>query len=127
MKKLRGFLSIVIFSSTCGQAANIHLLKSTPADGSVTDTAPSAFVLEFSERVKLHDLYLKRDDEKRATSIRNLPYAEATAFTVPAPSLTSGGYVLEWKVFTDDSKALTGSIRFTVSGGKVATTLSTAP
>ena len=124
MKKLLGFLSIAIFTSIAAQAADLRILKSTPADGSVTDTPPSAFVLEFSERVQLHNLYLKRDDEKRGKSVSNLPQADATAFTIPAPSLTSGGYVLEWQVFTRDSRALRGSVRFTVSGGQPRTTLS---
>jgi len=35
--------------------------------------------------------------------------------TIPAPSLTAGHYVLEWSVFTHDSIALSGRIRFTVS------------
>ena len=124
MKKLLGLFSIAILSSTSGHAADMHLLKSTPADGSVTDTPPSAFVLEFSERVKLHDVSLKKDDEKHARSVSNVPYAEATAFTIPAPSLTSGGYILEWRVFTRDLKALSGRVRFTISGGQPGATVS---
>ena len=124
MNKLLGFFSVAIFVCTCGQAAPMQLLKSTPADGTVTDKSPSAFVLEFSERVKLHDLYVRRDGEKRATPVSNLPYAEAAAFTIAAPSLTSGGYVLEWRVFTHDFKALTGRVRFTVAGEQMATTSS---
>jgi methionine-rich copper-binding protein CopC len=124
MKRLLGFLAIAIFSSTCGQAANIQLLKSTPANGGVADTPLSAFVLQFSDEVQLHSLQLKRDDQKRAESVGNLPHKEAAAFTIPAPSLTSGGYVLEWEVFTRDSRALRGSVRFTVSGAQVRSTLS---
>lgn len=124
MKKLIGFLSLAILWSACGQAG--ELLESTPANGSVTDKAPTAFVLAFSEKVKLHELYLKRDDEKRWTSVSNLPYREATSFTVPAPSLTKGGYTLEWTVFTENSKALTGRVRFTVSPEQLGSTLSSA-
>ena len=125
MNKLLGFLSVAIFATTSGQAAPMQLLKSTPADGTVTDKPPSAFVLQFSERVKLHDLWLKRDGEKRAKAVSNLPYNAATDFTIPVPSLTPGGYILEWRVFTD-SKALTGRIRFTVAGGQLAATPSPA-
>jgi len=126
MNKRLGFLASVIFSSTCGQAANIHLLKSTPADGSVADTAPSAFVLQFSEPVQLHTLYLKRDDETHPKQVSNLPHADAAAFSIPAPSLTSGGYILEWVVFTRESTVLRGSVRFTVSAAQVRTTESSA-
>jgi methionine-rich copper-binding protein CopC len=126
MKRLLAFLSIAIFSSTGAQAANIQLLKSAPADGSVADTPLPAFVLQFSDEVQLHSLQLRRDDQKRAESVGNLPHKQAAAFTIPAPSLTSGGYVLEWEVFTRDSRALRGSVRFTVSGGQLKSTLSSA-
>ena len=125
MKKLVGSLSLAILWSTCGQAAEM-LLESTPANGSVTDKPPSAFVLEFSQKVKLHELSVKRDDEKRAKSVSNLPYKEATAFTIPAPSLAPGSYILEWEVFTQDSKALTGRVRFTVSAEQLGSTISSA-
>jgi hypothetical protein len=66
----------------------------------------------------------RRDNQKRVESVSNLPHKEATAFTIPAPSLASGGYVLEWEVFTRGSTALRGSVRFTVSGGQLRSTLS---
>ena len=125
MKKLMGLVSLAILWSTCGQAGEL-LLESTPANGSVSNKPPSAFVLAFSERVKLHELFLKRDDEKRWTPVSNLPYREATSFTVPAPTLTTGGYVLEWTVFTESSKALTGRVRFSVSSEQLGSTLSSA-
>ena len=37
-----------------------------------------------------------------------------------APSLSPGHYVLEWRVFTDESTALSGRVRFTVSTDGVA-------
>lgn len=123
MNKLAGILSLAILWSICGQAAEM-LLKSTPADGSVADKAPSAFVLEFSDRVTLRELFLKRDDQKRWTAVSNLPRKEATAFTVPAPVLAAGGYTLEWRAFVGDSKALTGRVRFTVSAQQLGSTLS---
>lgn len=125
MKKFVGFLSLAILWSTGGQAADM-LLKSTPADGSVTDKPPSQFVLEFSETVKLHDLFLIKDDDKHRKSVSNLPYKDAMAFTVAAPSLTAGGYTLEWTVFTQHSRAVTGRVRFTVSGQQLGSTLSPA-
>lgn len=124
MKKLLGFFSIAILSSTYAHAADMQLLRSTPANGSVADAPPSAFVLEFSERVKLHDLTVKRDDEKHPKPVNNVPSAQATTFTIPAPSLTSGSYILEWRVFTQNLTAITGRVRFTVSGAQLGTTLS---
>ena len=114
MKKLAALISLAILWSTCGQAAAV-LLKSTPANDSVTDKPPTTLVLEFSERVQLHELFLKRDDEKHWQSVRNMPQNEATAFTIPVVGLSAGAYTVRWTVFTGSS-ALTGQVRFTVSG-----------
>src|SRR6266478_3154083 len=54
MKTLLAFLSIALFSSTAVYAATAKFVKSTPTDDSVSDTPPSAIVLEFSEAVQLH-------------------------------------------------------------------------
>jgi methionine-rich copper-binding protein CopC len=119
MKKLLlAFLSIAIFLSTFAYAATARLIKSTPADGSVSDIPPSAFVLEFTEAVTLHDAYIKKDNDKQQL-LHHLPYKDAKSLTIPAPSLTAGHYVLEWSVFTHESVALSGRIRFTVSAAGV--------
>ena len=121
-KKLAAIFSLAILWSTCGQAAAM-LLKSTPANGSVTDKPPSTFVLEFSERVQLHDFLLKRDDEKHWRAVRNVPQKEATAFTIPVAGLTAGAYTVRWTIFAGSS-ALTGQVRFTVSAQQLGSTAS---
>ncbi len=81
MRKLIALFAITVFSSTFAYSgtfvyvphpAYAQLVKSTPADGSVSDTPPSAFVFEFSEAVKFHEIYIKRDDGK-STPIGKLP------------------------------------------------------
>ena len=119
MRKLIALVAVALFSSTfacTAQAAHAQLVKSTPADGSVSDTPPSAFVFEFSEAVRFHEIYIKKDDGK-SQAIGKRPVIDAASITIPAPSLTAGHYVLEWAVFTHESVMLRGSIRFTVSGG----------
>jgi len=125
MKKLLlVFLSIALFSGGAAYAAHAKLVKSTPEDGSVSDTPPSAFVLEFTEAVTLHEVYIKRDNDK-VKPLRNVQHNDVKTITIPAPSLTTGHYVLEWSVFTHDSIVLSGRIRFTVSGESVAAPSST--
>jgi methionine-rich copper-binding protein CopC len=120
MKKLfLALLSIALFSSTSAYAAKAQLVKSTPAEGSVNATPPSAFVLEFTEAVKLHQVYIKKDND-REVPLSNLSAKTAKTTTIPAPSLTAGHYVLEWSVFTQESTVLRGRIRFTVSTEGVA-------
>jgi methionine-rich copper-binding protein CopC len=118
------FLPIALFLGGSAYAADAKFVKSTPADGSVSDTAPSAFVLEFSEAVQLHQVFIKNDDGK-SKPLGKLPSKEAATVTIPAPPLTAGHYVLEWSVFADRSRVLNGRIRFTVSGESVAAASST--
>jgi methionine-rich copper-binding protein CopC len=118
------FLSIAIFSGGSAHAADTKFVKSTPADSGVSDTPPSAFVLEFSQAVHLHQIFIKKDDGK-SKPLGNLPSKEAATVTVPAPPLTAGHYILEWSVFADRSRVLSGRIRFTVSGESAAAPSST--
>ena len=117
-------LSIALFSGGSAYAADAKLVKSTPADGGVSNTPPSAFVLEFSQAVQLHQIFIKKDDGK-SKPLGNLPSKEAATVTIPAPPLMAGHYVLEWSVFADRSRVLSGRIRFTVSGESVAAPSST--
>jgi methionine-rich copper-binding protein CopC len=122
MRKLIALIAITLFSSTVAYAdhsAYAQLVKSTPADGSVSDTLPSPFVFEFSEPVRFHELYLKKDDGK-SQPIGKPSDSDMKTLTIPAPSLTAGHYVLEWSVFTHASRVLRGRIRFSVSAGPAA-------
>jgi methionine-rich copper-binding protein CopC len=120
MKKLLlVFLPIILISSTSAYSTNTQFVKSTPADGSVSATPPSAFVFEFSKAVRFQRIYIKKDDDKEK-QLNNLPNTDAAAITVPAPSLTAGHYVLNWSVFTQENRVISGRIRFTVSADSVA-------
>jgi methionine-rich copper-binding protein CopC len=118
------FLPVALFLGSSAYAADAKFVQSTPADGGVSDTPPSAFVLEFSEAVELHQVFIKKDGSK-TKPLGNLPSKRAAAITIPAPPLTAGHYVLEWSVFADRSRVLSGRIRFTVSGESVAAQSST--
>ena len=116
MKKvLLVLLSIVLLSGNSAYAAHAKLAKSTPENGSVSAASPSAFVLEFTEAVTLHQAFLKWDNGKEAP-LRNLPHTDAKTITIPAPPLAAGHYVLDWSVFTHDSLVLSGRVQFIVSG-----------
>ena len=122
MRKLTALFAIALVSCLSAYAAHsIHtqLVQSTPADGSVSDKPPAAFVFEFSEAVRFHEAFIKKDGDKERP-LHDVPYIDAKTITIPAPSLTAGHYLLEWQVFTHDSTVLSGRIRFTVSGESVA-------
>ena len=115
MRNLIALFAITLLSATfpyAAHSAHAQLVNSTPADGSVIESPPSSFVFEFSEAVKFHQAFIKKDADKEKPL--NVPNTDAKTITIPAPSLTVGHYVLEWSVFTHDSKAVSGRIRFTV-------------
>jgi methionine-rich copper-binding protein CopC len=116
MRNLIALFAIALLSATfpyTAHSAHVQLVNSTPADGSVIDAPPSSFVFEFSEAVKFHQAFIKKDGDKEKP-LHDVPYTDAKTLTIPAPSLTAGHYVLEWSVFTHDSKLVSGHIRFTV-------------
>jgi methionine-rich copper-binding protein CopC len=118
-KLIAALIAITLFATPyvhAAHSAGAQLIKSTPEEDSVNDPPPSAFTFEFSEAVQLHQLFIKKDDDKQKP-IDRLPSQYATTLTIPAPSLTPGHYVLEWSVFTRDSTVRSGRIRFTVSAG----------
>lgn len=119
MKTLVRFLALALFSTTSAWAADTQLVESTPANDSTLSSPPAAFVFSFSKPVRFHNLEIKKDDGKSA-AIGNLPSAHAASFTVAAPTLNPGHYLLEWRVFTDESTALRGRLRFTVAAEGVA-------
>ena len=107
-------MSTALFSAGAAYAAHAKLVRSVPEAGSVINGPPTTFVLEFSEYVRLRQVYVKTDDGKE-TLLHNLPQSDLKTITLPAPSLPAGHYVLEWQVFTHDSYALNGHFQFTVS------------
>jgi methionine-rich copper-binding protein CopC len=117
MRKLIALFAIALVSCLSAYAAHsvrAQLLQSTPADGSVSDKPPAAFVFEFSEAVRFHEVFIKKDGDKEKP-LHDVPYIDAKTIRVPAPALAAGRYLLEWQVFTHDSTVLSGQIRFSVS------------
>jgi methionine-rich copper-binding protein CopC len=112
-------LPVALVAAGAAYAAHARLTKSAPEDGSVNDMPPPAFVLEFSESVTLHDVYIKKDNDK-TKPLHDVPHGDAKAVTIPAPALAAGHYVLEWSAFTHENTVLSGRIRFEVSAASAA-------
>jgi methionine-rich copper-binding protein CopC len=95
--------------------AHAHLQQALPADGSVVSSAPAQFTLKFSEAAQLTALSLQKQGEPQARKIEPLPTAASAQFNVPAPKLDPGVYELRFRVVSDDSHVVSGSIHFTVA------------
>jgi methionine-rich copper-binding protein CopC len=111
-------VSISLWAAAAYAAGPTQLVKSTPADGSVS-ASPSSIVLEFSEPVHFSRAFLKKDGGK-AEALRDLPQKDATTQTISTPALPPGHYVLQWEVFTKHTTLFNSHIQFTVSADQTA-------
>jgi methionine-rich copper-binding protein CopC len=91
--------------------AHAHLLQATPADGSVLTEAPASFMLLFNEPARLTALNIQRDDEA-PQKIGGLAGAASARWVIAAPKLAPGGYTLSYRVLSEDSHIMSGSIKF---------------
>jgi methionine-rich copper-binding protein CopC len=93
--------------------AHAHLKQATPADGSVLSAAPAQFTLTFDEAAQLTALTLQKSGGP-AQKIAPLPSMPAATFRLAAPNMTPGDYELKYRVLSDDSHVVSGSIKFTL-------------
>ncbi len=94
--------------------AHAHLQKSSPADGSVITTSPSNLVLNFSEAARLTALSIQKGDEPKQ-DLKPLPTTAAQQVSIPLPLLTSGMYLVNWRVVSDDGHVMGGVLHFTLT------------
>jgi methionine-rich copper-binding protein CopC len=114
MKKLllTGLIAAAIASPAL---AHTHLKSAVPAEGSTVASAPTEFVLTFSEATRLTALSIQKDGGAQQ-KISALPTAAAAQTRIPAPKLDDGRYTLNWRVVGSDGHVVDGKIVFTVGG-----------
>jgi copper transport protein len=100
--------------------AHAVLVASRPADGSILQQAPGALVLEFDDPVEVAlggvqvvDAGGRRVDRDRPDH----PGGDGRVVRVPLRRDLSGAYTATWRVTSDDSHQLSGSVSFIVRGG----------
>jgi len=96
--------------------AHAHLMRATPADGSVVQAAPEIFSLSFSEAAHLTALSIQKQGEAQPQKIAPLPTDAGQDFRIPAPKLGPGVYTLRYRVVAaDDNHVSGGLITFSVA------------
>ncbi|MFG3172331.1 copper resistance CopC/CopD family protein [Streptomyces sp. NPDC048200] len=97
-------------------AAHAAVVSSTPAQGSVTATAPARVVVKFSERVSLSPSALRvlqpdgrRVDDGRPTAVGGTAYAVRLQGRLP-----HGTYTVAFHVVSADSHPVSGAFTFSV-------------
>lgn len=96
--------------SATAQAAGV---QTTPADGWMGSTAPTAFSATFPHPMQLTTLSLK-SGSAADVSVAVPQAAPATSVNVPLPALAKGDYVLTWSASGADGHVMNGVVRFMV-------------
>lgn len=122
MRKLL-LTGMVAATLACPAFAHTHLKSAVPAEGSTVASAPTEFVLTFTEAARLTALTVQKEGGPEL-KIALPPTVAAAQARIPAPKLDSGRYTLNWRVVGSDGHVVNGKVAFTV-GGKAIT--GTAP
>lgn len=97
---------------------HLHLLKSTPADGSTLDVPPAAIDLWFSEapEVKVTTVQLAGATGKVIKLEDVTADAEDDTHVIAAvdSAVTAGAWKVTWRTMSDDGHVVNGAIEFTV-------------
>jgi methionine-rich copper-binding protein CopC len=107
--------------------AHTHLAKSDPADGSTLAKAPEHIALQFEHPVRITEFTIQKGTEKSEKLLMSLPEASGDKISAPAPQLSAGQYVVNWRAVSSDGHVMSGKVRFTVSGGASSAAASGKP
>lgn len=99
--------------------AHASLNASEPKDGAVVVTAPSVYVLTFSEPVSPLSLKLVRPDGT-AIPLERFELKDRTVEIAAPADLGRGTHVLSWRVTSADGHPIGGSVVFSVSATSAA-------
>ena len=103
------FLAVLPLSA----GAHAHLVQATPANGAVLTQPPSEFRLQLNEPARLTALSLQKDNEA-PRKLGGLSSAPSAQWVIAAPKLAPGSYTLSYRLLSDDSHIMSGSIKFRI-------------
>jgi methionine-rich copper-binding protein CopC len=99
--------------------AHTQLSTSMPNDKAVLKTAPAEVALQFSEDVRLTALSVEKHGGA-AQDLQPLPTESGRDFSVPAPDLGEGIYMVKWRAVGADTHVISGEFMYTVSANATA-------
>jgi methionine-rich copper-binding protein CopC len=107
-------LTVCALVASLPASAHSHLLRSTPADGSVVLLSPPRLLLEFSAAARLTALSIQKNGDAARRKLAPLPTATQSSFAINLPGLAAGGYLVRWRALSDDNHVSSGSFGFTL-------------
>lgn len=114
---IAGALAAALFAGPA--FAHTHLKFAVPADGSTVESAPSEFVLAFTEPSRITALSIQKEGAAEQ-KIASLPAGAVAEAKIAAPKLENGRYVLSYRVVGADGHVTSGKVNFTIGGKVVA-------
>ena len=115
MKNLTLILVVVAGLTSITAGAHTALSGSQPANEEVVAVAPDEIVLTFSAEVRLLAMSLQSDTEGHEIELGVLPSETRREFTIAIPGLSSGDYVVSWRVVGADTHVVSGDVHFAVA------------
>ncbi|MBK9101500.1 MAG: copper resistance protein CopC [Austwickia sp.] len=106
-------LGVGLSSTAQGHA---QLLRSTPADGSVVESAPTSVVLEFNEDINPAFAQVIVRNHAGATVPTDAPRVEGPKVITALPALSPGSVVVLYRVTSKDAHPISGKVTFTIDG-----------
>jgi len=119
MKTLAVNVTGLLFLMSSLAFAHTQLTASMPADKAVLKTAPTEVALQFSESVRLTALSVQKHGGA-AQDLQPLPTNSGREFSVPAPDLGEGMYMVSWRAVGADTHVISGEIMYTVAANATA-------
>ena len=92
--------------------AHTHLLRSTPAGGTLVRASPPRLQLDFSEPAVVTALSIEKSGDPQRHKLALRPGAPQASFAVALPPLADGSYLVRWRALSADSHVASGSFGF---------------
>lgn len=99
-------------------SAHAQLITTSPTDGARLSSAPSQVTLQFSEHVTIGPGYARVLDAGGSRVDTGTPKVSGDVVTIPLRgTLPKGGYVVTYRVISEDSHPVAGAYSFAVGNG----------
>lgn len=117
MKRLT-FLVLIASVVLAGAPAFAHtsVRSMSIAENARLAEAPESFTVEFSASVGLAAVALTGADDRPIPLAFTPTRQMATRHTLALPVLAAGDYTLSWRTISADGHAMSGAVRFTITG-----------
>jgi copper transport protein len=97
--------------------AHATLLQTTPANGAVLATAPTAVTVAFDDSIRVAKGNAAVDNETQASVLAGKATAHGRDLTIPLKPLADGAYSVRWSIVSEDGHREEGVLAFAVGAG----------